>query len=117
MSEVPVAAFDPIFTMCTFYCCIRARSDILHSNMDRLFAIWQTLNLTVWFTDKNQQLSDEERNWSTLPNTINTPSTPLAPFHTDTNGMLYTPDAIRDWTKLGYSYTELQLIAAVGSRG
>jgi hypothetical protein len=31
--------------------------------------------------------------------------------------MLYTPDAIRDWTKLGYSYTELQLIAAVGSRG
>jgi tyrosinase len=95
--------------MRTFYdtCFFPPHLTFFHSNVDRLFAIWQTLNPTVWFSDPNQQLSDEG-NWSIPPNTIDTPSTPLAPFHTDTNGTLYAPDAVRDWTKLGYTYTELQ---------
>jgi tyrosinase len=84
------------------------RTDIFHSNVDRLFAIWQTLNPTVWFSDKDQQLPDDDGNWSTPPKTIDTPSTPLAPFHTDTCGTTYTSDEVRDWTKLGYSYPELQ---------
>lgn len=95
MSEVPVAAFDPIFWL-------------HHANVDRQFAIWQTLNPTVWFSDRNQQLSDDDGNWSTRPRTIDTPKTALSPFHTDTHGTSYTSDGVRDWTKLGYSYTELQ---------
>ena len=39
---------------------------------------------------------------------MDTPETPLAPFHTDTKGTYYTSNDIRDWVKLGYSYPELQ---------
>jgi len=95
MGMIPVAAFDPIFWM-------------HHANVDRQFAIWQTLNPTLWFDSPDQQLTDPDGNWSTKPNTIDTPKTPLAPFHTDKQGTYFTSVTCRDWTKYGYSYPELQ---------
>ncbi|KZT33401.1 Di-copper centre-containing protein [Sistotremastrum suecicum HHB10207 ss-3] len=94
MSIVPVAAFDPIFWL-------------HHNNIDRLFAIWQTLNPTAWFSDSSEQLEDPEGNWSTAPHTIPTPKSALAPFH-DGQGSYFDSDKVRDWLKYGYSYPELQ---------
>ncbi|KZT38875.1 Di-copper centre-containing protein [Sistotremastrum suecicum HHB10207 ss-3] len=94
MSIVPVAAFDPIFWL-------------HHCNVDRQFAIWQSLNPTSWFSDRAHQLPDDGT-WSIRPGAIDTPNTPLAPFHTNLNGTMYTSNSVRDWTKLGYTYPELQ---------
>lgn len=81
-----------------------------NSNVDRLFAIWQALNVdnkSNWFDKSDEQLPDDG-NWSIPTNAIDTPQTPLAPFHTDTKGTYFTSDGIQDWMKLGYSYPELQ---------
>ncbi|KZS90419.1 Di-copper centre-containing protein [Sistotremastrum niveocremeum HHB9708] len=95
MANVPVAAFDPIFW---FH----------HCNIDRQCAIWQALNPNAWFDDPSQQLVDNSGNWSTPPGTTDTPNSALAPFHTDTQGTYWIANDVRDWTKLGYSYPELQ---------
>ncbi|KAK0752740.1 common central domain of tyrosinase-domain-containing protein [Schizothecium vesticola] len=42
MQNVPSAAFDPVFYM-------------HHANVDRLCAIWQTLNWSMWFTNTGTQ--------------------------------------------------------------
>lgn len=85
-------------------------SDKRISNVDRLFAIWQALNVgntSNWFERPDEQLPDDG-NRSVQPGTIDTPKTRLAPFHTDTKGTYFTSDDVRDWMKLGYSYPELQ---------
>ncbi|KAI1801867.1 Di-copper centre-containing protein [Daldinia bambusicola] len=97
MTEVPVAAFDPIFFM-------------HHCNVDRQFAIWQALNVDNkenWFEREDEQLSDNGT-WSIEKGAKDTPTTPLAPFHKDTKATYFTSDDIRDWTQWGYSYPELQ---------
>ncbi|KAI8958938.1 Di-copper centre-containing protein [Daldinia sp. FL1419] len=97
MTEVPVAAFDPIFFM-------------HHCNVDRQFAIWQALNVDNkenWFESPSEQLQDNGT-WSIEHNAIDTPKTPLTPFHKDTEGTYFNSDDIREWTKWGYSYPELQ---------
>ncbi|KAI1478854.1 Di-copper centre-containing protein [Daldinia eschscholtzii] len=97
MTEVPVAAFDPIFFM-------------HHCNVDRQFAIWQALNednIDNWFEREDEQLSDNGT-WSIKEEAIDTPDTPLAPFHKDTQATYFTSNDIKDWMKWGYSYPELQ---------
>ncbi|ETS79629.1 hypothetical protein PFICI_09482 [Pestalotiopsis fici W106-1] len=78
-SDVPVAAFDPLFWM-------------HHCNIDRLLAIWQKLNPKLWFD--HPEPGD------------NKPTDPLLPFHKDTSGGLHTSDSVRDHTALGYDYAE-----------
>ncbi|KAB8269268.1 tyrosinase [Aspergillus minisclerotigenes] len=56
MSEVPVAAFDPIFWL-------------HHCNVDRILAIWQYLNPDKWFDDR---VAGDPK-----------PTDPLLPFHKD----------------------------------
>ncbi|KAI1113782.1 Di-copper centre-containing protein [Nemania sp. NC0429] len=98
MAEVPVAAFDPIFYM-------------HHANVDRQFALWQAVNQKDddinWFQKRGEQLEDDGT-WSIPEGNIDTPSTPLAPFHMDSKGTYFTSDDVRDWMKLHYSYPELQ---------
>ncbi|KZT32118.1 hypothetical protein SISSUDRAFT_1067183 [Sistotremastrum suecicum HHB10207 ss-3] len=77
-------------------------------NIDQQCAIWQSLNPDAWFDDPSQQLTESSGNWSAPPGTTDTPTTALAPFHTDTQGTYWIADDSRDWTKLGYSYPELQ---------
>ncbi|KZS89025.1 Di-copper centre-containing protein [Sistotremastrum niveocremeum HHB9708] len=95
MTEVPVAALDPIFWL-------------HHCNVDRQFAIWQALNPNLWFDKPEDQLPDKEGNWSTPGGTVVTPKTPLAPFHKDKNGTVWNSDEVRYLKDLGYSYPELQ---------
>ncbi|RYP56444.1 hypothetical protein DL770_010828 [Monosporascus sp. CRB-9-2] len=79
-------------------------------NVDRQFAIWQALNVdntANWFQNSDEQLPDDGT-WSIKAATIDTPETPLAPFHKDTEGKYFISDDIKDWMKWGYSYPELQ---------
>ncbi|KAH6849645.1 tyrosinase [Chaetomium sp. MPI-CAGE-AT-0009] len=92
MSQIPVATFDPIFW---FH----------HCNLDRLFAIWQTLNPGEWFT------ADETRPFDQKVigmGDIVTNKTPFRPFHKDEKGTVWNADDARDWFGLGYTYPELQ---------
>ncbi|KAI1120171.1 tyrosinase [Nemania abortiva] len=91
MSQIPVACFDPMFWL-------------HHCNIDRLYAIWQSLNPDKWFETDIQRYFDQKIVGS---GTVITNKTPLRPFHKDTAGTVWTPDDARDWFKLGYTYPEL----------
>ncbi|KAF3922528.1 Tyrosinase [Orbilia brochopaga] len=97
MAEIPAAGFDPIFWL-------------HHCNVDRQFALWQALNVNNsknWFQRLDEQLKDDGT-WSIKKDNVDTPTTPLAPFHKDTHGTYFTPDDVRDWFQWHYSYPELQ---------
>ncbi|KAI0509078.1 tyrosinase [Xylaria bambusicola] len=91
MSQIPVATFDPTFWL-------------HHCNIDRLFALWQTINPGKWFTSDTQRFFDQKIVGS---GSLITNKTPLRPFHKDTSGTYWTPDDTLDWFKLGYTYPEL----------
>lgn len=62
-----------------------------YSNIDRYFAIWQTLHPGIWFqTDDSPGPTDD-----------------LNPFFYDDN-TFWNSNATRDWTALGYQYDILQ---------
>ncbi|KAF2967938.1 hypothetical protein GQX73_g5626 [Xylaria multiplex] len=92
MSQIPVATFDPIFWL-------------HHCYLDRLFALWQSLNPDKWFETDIQRYFDQKIVGS---GSLITNKTPLRPFHKDTEGTYWTPDDTRDWFKLGYTYPELR---------
>ncbi|KAL2039327.1 hypothetical protein N7G274_007995 [Stereocaulon virgatum] len=81
MSWVPVAAFDPIFWL-------------HHNNVDRLFAIWQTLhpkseNKKNWFDDKARAQEG------------------LLPFRKNEDGEYWNSDDVYETADLGYTYSIL----------
>ncbi|KAI9370619.1 common central domain of tyrosinase-domain-containing protein [Aspergillus egyptiacus] len=94
MSQIPVATFDPLFWL-------------HHCNIDRIFALWQALNPEKWF--EKSEVNDFFQETIGLPEgTVITPNTGLRPFHKDTKGTLMTPEDVRWFYTLGYSYPELQ---------
>ncbi|KAI9868865.1 MAG: hypothetical protein M1813_004716 [Trichoglossum hirsutum] len=94
MNDVPVAAYDPIFFL-------------HHCNIDRLYAIWQSLNPNKWF--RVNEVFMDDGTWSIGTSKPDTQCTQLAPFRPNTSGAYYTPDTVRDWMQqFGYSYPELQ---------
>ncbi|KAF2758743.1 tyrosinase [Pseudovirgaria hyperparasitica] len=105
MSQIPVATFDPVFWL-------------HHCNIDRLFAVWQTLNQDIkqdstgvggdkekWFDVDQQRYFDQKI--VGLGDAI-TNKTPLRPFHKDEHGTMWTPQDAINWYSLGYTYPELQ---------
>ncbi len=79
MSAVPVAAFDPVFWL-------------HHCNIDRIFHLWQTVNPSNWFRQK-----DEEVEFS--------PQRELIPFHaSDDRYDFYNSNRVRQVDALNYSY-------------
>jgi tyrosinase len=93
MGDVPVAAYDPIFFL-------------HHCNIDRLYAIWQTLYPKKWF--RPAKILRDNGTWSIPTGRPDTQCTQLAPFRPNVSGTYYTPDTVRDWMQFGYSYPELQ---------
>ncbi|CEL03900.1 hypothetical protein ASPCAL05038 [Aspergillus calidoustus] len=91
MSQIPVATFDPIFWL-------------HHCNIDRIFAMWQELNPDKFFTEGYQ--GDFDQKVIGLPQTV-TPTTPLRPFHKDTEGNYWNSEEVRDFRALGYTYPDL----------
>ena len=80
MSDVPVAAFDPVFWL-------------HHCNVDRLLAIWQKFNKDKWFDSPYE--NDP------------TPKTELQPFHYDTAGNIWFSEKCRNVEDLNYQYDDL----------
>ncbi|KAM0228209.1 hypothetical protein ACHAP5_012004 [Fusarium lateritium] len=93
MSDVPVAAFDPIFWL-------------HHTQIDRLLAIWQSLYPSLWW-DKNEPGEGNVRD--------DQPDDPLFPFHDKKDGDpvkdVWTSNKCRDWTVFNYQYDDLQTLS------
>ncbi|KAI0850711.1 common central domain of tyrosinase-domain-containing protein [Daldinia vernicosa] len=89
MSDVPVAAFDPLFWL-------------HHCNVDRLLSMWQVLHWDAWWTAPGSCMAADQDPM---------PKDPLKPFHTKDNGDpkkdYWTSEMARDWTKLYYQYDDL----------
>ncbi|KAF4341939.1 tyrosinase precursor [Fusarium beomiforme] len=79
--------------------------NIRHIQIDRLLAIWQALYWNLWWDSKEPPTPKPHR-----PDA--TPEDPLQPFHTKSNGDpdedVWTSAGVRDWTKLGYQYDDLE---------
>ncbi|RMZ86852.1 hypothetical protein DV736_g5924, partial [Chaetothyriales sp. CBS 134916] len=91
MADPTMAGFDPIFWL-------------HHANVDRQLAMWQAL-----YPDSYVQA--EVNNYGSyyeLKGSIDTGSTPLAPFHNSDNGSsMWTSDDVRSLAAFHYSYPEL----------
>jgi tyrosinase len=77
---------------------------VLYRNVDRLFAIWQALNPTSYTI--NQPAGDGT--FVINASSIETDTTPLAPFN-DASGQTYwTSDGVRNTQTFNYAYPETQ---------
>ncbi|KAM0229071.1 hypothetical protein ACHAPO_010226 [Fusarium lateritium] len=92
MSDVPVAAFDPIFWL-------------HHTQIDRLLSIWQCLYPKLWWDQKEPTRPGEQN----VPD--DTEDDLLYPFHDKDNGNpetdVWTAKKCRDWTVFNYQYDDL----------
>ncbi|CAG7556435.1 unnamed protein product [Fusarium equiseti] len=93
MSDVTVAAFDPIFWL--HYC-----------NIDRLFAMWQMLHDDQWFSDTDIRTKDEGNFWIRAGHPFKS-TDELRPFR-DENGEYHTSNAVWEVTRSGYTYPGLE---------
>ncbi|WAO84705.1 Tyrosinase [Fusarium falciforme] len=97
MSDVPVAAFDPIFWL-------------HHCQIDRLLAMWQSLNWKRWWDESADKhpVDPSLPGKPAPPRRDITPKEDLKPFHRyDGKPEYWNSDDCRDWTKLGYQYDDL----------
>jgi len=90
MSFIPYSGFDPIFWL-------------HHTNVDRIFAIWQALYPDTWVTPQAATLAS----YTTSKGEIQDSTTALTPFFASADGIFWTSDTVRDYTKFGYTYPEL----------
>ena len=91
MSSVPYSAFDPIFWL-------------HHANVDRLFAIWQTIYPDSYVTSEVNVYGT----FTNPPGVAEIAKTALTPFHSNDAGDLYTSTAVRSTRSFGYTYPEIQ---------
>ncbi|KAH6633327.1 common central domain of tyrosinase-domain-containing protein [Boeremia exigua] len=90
MGIVEVSAFDPVFW---FH----------HANMDRLIALYQYRYPDTWIEDAAQV----KGTFKVTKGAIEGPASPLAPFHMNALGDMWTSTTSRNWTSFGYTYPEL----------
>ncbi|KUJ21549.1 Di-copper centre-containing protein [Mollisia scopiformis] len=93
MSDLDYAAHDPAFWL-------------HHANVDRIFAIWQALNLSSYTFDEADP--SFEGTFVMLADTEDNLDTELSPF-TDGSGKTYwTPNTVVSTETFNYSYPEIQ---------
>lgn len=90
MGIVEVSAFDPIFW---FH----------HANMDRIIALYQYRYPDTWVEDAKQARGT----FAVAKGAVEGPASPLAPFHMNARGDMWTSTTSRNWTSFGYTYPEL----------
>ncbi|CAG8953591.1 hypothetical protein HYFRA_00010050 [Hymenoscyphus fraxineus] len=88
MSYIDYSGFDPIFML-------------VHCNMDRIFAIWQTLNPSDYVNPETSLMGSYTVPKGQLEDT----NTPLSPFRM-MNGQMWNSTGIRYTTDFGYAYPE-----------
>ncbi|KAI9895089.1 MAG: hypothetical protein M1814_000314 [Vezdaea aestivalis] len=91
MGYVPYSAFDPVFWL-------------HHTQIDRLFAIWQALYPDSYVTSQQTAFGT----FTSAPRSLQDSNTLLTPFHSDDGNGLYTSNAIRSTRTFGYTYPEVQ---------
>ncbi len=74
-----------------------------HANVDRLFAIWQTINPSTYVSNTTAASGTA----TISPGDRITPDTPLKPFHSSINGTFWTSAAVRSTQTFGYTYPEV----------
>lgn len=90
MTYLSLAAFDPIFWL-------------HHCNVDRLFAMWQTLNPDSY---GGSQTAPHDT-WFIAAGSTQDQNSPLAPFHSDTVGTFWTTEMVQNWSStFQYTYPE-----------
>jgi tyrosinase len=92
MSELDYAAHDPAFWL-------------HHANIDRIFAMWQALNLSNYTFDEADK--SFEGTWVMLPDTRDNLNTELSPF-VDGSGKYWTPNTVLSTETFNYAYPETQ---------
>ncbi|PSN64506.1 Di-copper centre-containing protein [Corynespora cassiicola Philippines] len=90
MSALAYSAFDPIFWL-------------HHTNVDRIFAMWQALNPDSYV----EPVRNPNPTFTTPGNSIGDAKSPLTPFHKDTSGTFWNSEDVRSTTTFGYTYPEL----------
>lgn len=91
MAFIPYSAFDPLFFL-------------HHCNVDRIFALWQSIYTNTWVTPQPAVLAS----YTTRSGEIVNSTTALTPFFVDSaRGAFWTSDGVRDHTTFGYTYPEL----------
>ncbi|RDL42060.1 uncharacterized protein BP5553_02039 [Venustampulla echinocandica] len=90
MMALEYSAFDPIFWL-------------HHTNVDRLFAMWQAINPNSSMTPLS-----EPGTYAILRNSIDTVDTPLPPFTYNTQGNTYTSASSSNTRTFGYTYPEVE---------
>lgn len=74
-----------------------------HMNVDRLFAMWQTINPNSYGAT---QVAPHDT-WTIASGTTLNADSPLTPFHKDTVGTFWTSNMVRNWaTTFKYTYPE-----------
>ncbi|KAH6644006.1 common central domain of tyrosinase-domain-containing protein [Boeremia exigua] len=90
MTNAAYSAFDPVFWL-------------LHTNIDRMTAIWQALNPDSWVTNHSNPMAT----FTSDAGAYADEDTPLHPFHRNHAGDFWTSASVRDHTIFGYTYPEL----------
>ncbi|KAF2165127.1 hypothetical protein M409DRAFT_67411 [Zasmidium cellare ATCC 36951] len=89
MTYLPLAAFDAIFWL-------------HHCNVDRLFALWQTINPDSYGASQVAP----HNTWTIQSGSTQNAGSPLTPFRKDSSSF-WTTDEVRDWkTTFSYTYPE-----------
>ncbi|KAG9189971.1 tyrosinase [Alternaria panax] len=90
MGIVEVSAFDPIFW---FH----------HCNIDRIIAMYQARYPDTWIEDAVQHSGT----FAVAKCSVLGTASPLAPFHMNALGDMWTATTSRNWTSFGYTYPEV----------
>jgi tyrosinase len=91
MGLVAYSSFDPIFFL-------------HHTNVDRLFAIWQAIYPNSYVGSQ----TDESGTFTIAPGTTENANTGLTPFHSDAGTALYTSTNVRSTRSFGYTVPEVR---------
>lgn len=115
MGVFAYSAFDPILYTFPSFLLIRAAipkankihwlielSFLVHANIDRLFALWQAMNPTLFLTPD----IDSTGTFTNVVGANLTADSPLTPFMM-LNGSAWTSTEARDLENLGYTYPEI----------
>ena len=89
MTYLATAAFDPIFWL-------------HHCNVDRLFAMWQTIYPNSYGASQVAPQST----WTIAKGTTVNAASPLTPFHSNSGGNFWTTTGVRNWRTFHYTYPE-----------
>lgn len=71
--------------------------------MDRIIALYQSRYPDTWVEDAEQA----KGTFTVAKGAIEGPASPLAPFHMNALGDMWTSTTSRNWTSFGYTYPEL----------